>query len=296
MRVTLWGARGTVPVPEAAAAGEDCLAGGPPGILGGNTPCVELCAPGGQRLILDAGMGIHWLGVALLANGFGGGEEHAHVLITHAHWGHIQGVPFFPPMLVPGNRVTFYGRGSCGRSLGELLVAQMDRVYCPVPNALADDVGAIARVRELRGDELEIGPFQITAAPVNHAPGTVCLAYRVACGGAVVAYLPDVEYVTDEHFAAAVELARDADLVLHDAHFTVAEYPAHRGQGHASEADAVRLAEAAGASHLLLFHHHPDRRSASEYTVPSTVDLDVAAACEGAAYSLAGRGARRASR
>ncbi|MEE2832270.1 MAG: hypothetical protein VYD18_07910 [Candidatus Latescibacterota bacterium] len=107
---------------------------------GGNTPCVGVRTVDGELLILDAGIGLHWLGTELLGNGFAEGGQ-AHILITHTHWGHIQGLPFFPPMLVGGCHIHLYGSGGSA-PLGNVLRRRMERAYCPVPNFFDDGVGA----------------------------------------------------------------------------------------------------------------------------------------------------------
>ncbi|MEW6754318.1 MAG: MBL fold metallo-hydrolase [Candidatus Latescibacterota bacterium] len=262
--------------------------GGSPSRLGGNTPCVEVLESGCETLILDAGMGLHWLGCDLMGRGFACGAGVAHVLLTHLHWGHIQGIPFFPPLLVPGNRITFCGGSAPGRPLSELLSLQMDDVYCPVPNALGDDVGAAVSVREIGPGSFTIGAWRVTAARVQHSGP--CLGFRVECGSASLAYLPDVEYLERRHWRPALELAEGADLLIHDAHCTAAEYPASRGHGHCCDRDAVRLARQAGSRHLLLFHHRPERVDPDEYgpALAAAPDLSVEPAREGAVYALAG--------
>ena len=288
MKITLWGTRGTVPTPP--------LPGSSLSSLGGNTPCVAVDVDGCEPLILDGGTGLHWLGDALLSGDFARGCGLAHLLLTHTHWDHIQGIPFFPPLIVPGNRFTFYGCGSGGRSLAALLDDQMDTVYCPVPNPFSCAVGAHVEVREIGEESFQIGPVQLTARRVNHRPDAACLGYRLQHGNAVMAYLPDVEYLEEKHRHPALGLARDADLLIHDAHFTSAEYAHRRGQGHCSDGDAADLARDAGARHLLLFHHHPDRKDASGYATARTVGNPIVeAACEGARYVIADDGARRIS-
>jgi ribonuclease BN (tRNA processing enzyme) len=283
----LWGTRGTVPVPAHGIGPADQR-------LGGNTPCVLVESGADPPVILDAGSGLYWLGNALMEQGFATRVRRAHLFLTHTHWAHVQGIPFFAPFLVPGCHLTFYGPGSGGRSLWELLNLQMESVYCPVPNAFRGDVGSWAETRDLEGGELEggedvCGRVRVTARRVNHVAGSVCLGYRVEADGAVLTYLPDVEYLTRADRAPALELARDADLLLHDAHFTAAEYAAHQGQGHAAETQAVELAREAGVRRLLLFHHHPGRSRGTEYSVldpEGKCGFMVEAAREGTAFNL----------
>ena len=279
MRVKLWGTRGSVPAANPRQRG-----------YGGNTPCVEVETAARQRLILDGGMGLHWLGRALLEDGFDQGRGQAHLLLTHTHWGHIQGIPFCtPPMLIAGNRFTICGPGHASASLADLLAAQMDPAYCPVPNFLDPGIGADLDIREIDEGEFKIGGARILARRVKHVPDAICLGYRLEDGAASLAYLPDVEYLEDAHRAPAVELARGVDLLLHDAHFTTAEYPRQRGRGHACNRDAVEIAREAKVGQLLLFHHHPDR---ADITIDAVVrayarqDIPVQGAREGAEYVL----------
>ena len=281
MKITFWGTRGSIPLPSSAGGGGSSW--------GGNTPCVEVETDGGDLLILDGGMGLHWLGQALLKNAFGQGQGSAHILITHPHWGHIQGIPFCAPLLIPGNRFIFYGRGSQGCSLEDLLRAQMDTTYCPVPNFFDDDIGARIRVCETDDGEFRIGRIRITARQVNHAAGTICRGYRLDDDTASLAYLPDVEYLQTAHRDQALELAHDVDLLIHDAHYTATEYEQRRGCGHCCDRDAVEIALAASVRHLLLFHHHPDHDDPGRYAAIdeyADCQLTIETACEGAQYVL----------
>jgi phosphoribosyl 1,2-cyclic phosphodiesterase len=279
VKVKLWGTRGTLAVPELAGSGG----------LGGNTPCVEVRIPGCELILLDGGTGLHWAGMALMDEGFGHGDGRAHVLLTHTHWGHIQGIPFFPPMLVPGNTVTVHGRGTPQRSLRDLLGLQMDAIYCPVPNAFASDLGADARVADIPTAPLHLQSARITAAAVNHAPGCTCLGYRIEADQGTLAYLPDVEYLEEGQRKPALALAQGADLLIHDAHFLAAEYEHQRSRGHCSAAAALQLAVDAGVRRLLFFHHRPGRLNGSDYAETASAapsGMVVEPAREGAQYSI----------
>lgn len=223
---------------------------------GGDTCCLEVRTSGGALLILDAGMGLHWLGRALMAEAFGAGQGQAQVLLSHTHWGHIQGIPFFIPLLIAGNRFSLYGPGK-DESLREAMEEQLQTTYCPVPDFFADGVGASIQTQGVEEGSLVIGDAQVQVRQVNHAPGASCFAYRIEAGGHTLAYIPDVEYLTPSQRQPALELAQEAALLFHDAHYRVAEY--RPGCGHASDGDAVALAREAGVRRLVLFHHHPDR-------------------------------------
>lgn len=223
---------------------------------GGDTCCVEVRTPGGTALILDAGMGLHWLGRALMAEAFGGGQGEAHLLLSHTHWGHIQGIPFFTPLLIAGNRFSLYGPGE-GEPLQDAMRQQLHPTYCPVPNFFNDQVGATIQIHEAEEGAFVIGDAQVAVRRVNHSPGITCFAYRIEAGGRALAYIPDVEYLEPAQRRPALELAHRADLLFHDAHWSAGDY--RPGWGHASDRDAVALAGEAGVRRLALFHHHPER-------------------------------------
>ena len=278
MRLRLWGTRGSVATPDAANSR-----------YGGNTPCVEVRADDGELLILDAGIGLHWLGDELMADGFGGGKGNGHILLSHTHWGHIQGIPFCLPMLISGNHFSIYGNGGSADSLADLLLEQMDSYYCPVPNFFDDKIGALLSIQEIDEVEFDIGDTRVTTRRVNHVPDTVCLGFRLENGESTVAYIPDVEYLDEGHREPALALAAQADLLIHDAHHTVSEYADRRGCGHGCDSDAVEIARRAGARRLVLFHHHPDRTDDdidALVSSRSSCDFPVEAAREGAEYEL----------
>jgi phosphoribosyl 1,2-cyclic phosphodiesterase len=247
LRIKLWGTRGTVATPTAANAR-----------YGGNTPCIEVQTGNGELITLDAGIGLHFFGGQLLAEGRASSGCRGHILLTHLHWAHIQGLPFFLPLLFNGNRFSFYGCSGAAGGLEEALRQQMDMCYCPVPNFFEKQVGAEISIADIGDTEIEVGGARITSRGVNHVAGEACLGYRLESDDSVLAYIPDVEYLEEAHREPALELARDADLLVHDAHYTAEEYAHHRGGGHCSDADALEIARLAGARQLLLFHHHPD--------------------------------------
>lgn len=273
MRVKLWGTRGSVPTPAAQNTR-----------YGGNTSCVEVCT-GEETIILDCGIGLHWLGQDLLRSREGG---RAHILLSHTHWDHIQGIPFFQPMLSRDWRFTILGCAGNG-SLQDLLLRQMDQAYCPVPNFFDDEVGARLTIQDIDEEPLHIGATRVTPRRVNHMTGTACLGYRLEADGSSLAYIPDVEYLEDSHRIPALELAAGVDLLIHGAYCSDAEYGTARGRGHASDTAAIDLAREAGAARLLLFHHHPDH---DDDTLDAVVEghrhcgLPVEAAAEGTVYVL----------
>jgi phosphoribosyl 1,2-cyclic phosphodiesterase len=232
MQVTFWGVRGSVPV-----------SGGIFARTGGNTTCIEIEHAGG-RLILDGGTGLAALGASR------SGPMDAALLFTHVHWDHIQGVPFFRPAFDPRSRLRLVG----APGLYEALDAQMRPPSFPVG---IDAFRAALEPLEIAPDhEVALGPFTVRAAEMTHPNGVYC--YRVEADGHSVVFATDVEH-GDALDPRLVELARGADLLIHDAQYTDAEYPARRGWGHSTWEQAVEVATCAGAGRVALFHHDPGR-------------------------------------
>jgi phosphoribosyl 1,2-cyclic phosphodiesterase len=239
-----WGVRGSTPTVD-----RNTLR------YGGNTPCLDLAAPDGTRFILDCGTGLrmlskHWAAAA--------GQIDAHIFVTHYHWDHIQGLPFFSPLYSPQNRFHFYSFRSdfLGRqSLKRVFEAQMALPYFPV------DLSAMSAAREFSemagGDQVAIGQTRVTACWLNHPQG--CLGFRFDTSAGSIVYATDYEAGRREFDATLRELCQGADILIADAQFTPAQLAGNRkGWGHSSWLDSVRLAEAADVRQLVLFHHDPD--------------------------------------
>src|SRR6266508_1310588 len=259
MRVRFWGTRGSIATP------------GPTTLrYGGNTACVEVRADDGTLIILDCGTGGRALGQALLESG----ERplRGHLLITHTHWDHIQGFPFFAPLFVPGNEWDIYAPGVTGRHLEETLSGQMEYTYFPVR---LDQLGATIRYHDVVEGTLHIGNVKVTSHYLNHPALT--LGYRIEAGGASVVYATDHEPHSHHKLelpsgAGKVVLSQPlhhedrrhvlfmagADLVIHDAQFNAAEDASHVGWGHTAAEQVVDFALAAGVERLALFHHDPN--------------------------------------
>ena len=248
--VTFWGTRGSIPTPGAHTAR-----------YGGNTSCVAVEGPGGQLVILDAGTGIRALGLGLVERQ--NGSVQAEILLSHTHWDHIQGLPYFKPFFAPGNTVRIWGSKQGTTSLDAILHLQMDPAVFPVPLTA---VSAALSVQEVRaGGDFTVGPFRAQAMQLRH-PGTT-LAYRLtpASGGGSMAYVTDNELGPGGSYDIPSSWRRDlirflagVDLLIHDAMYTPAELDMHRGWGHSSYEEAVELAAEAGVKRLVLFHHEPE--------------------------------------
>lgn len=217
--------------------------------MGGNTSCVEVVA-GETRIALDAGTGLRRMGGAMLAEGK---PVELAVLLSHVHWDHIQGLPFFGPIYAPATKLTIAG-GAPATPLRESLRRQMSAPNFPVDwNDLPSKIDTI-EVRD--GSRLQVGDAQVRVARANH-PDAV-LAYRIEHGGRSVVYATDTE-----HYACVdprlVGLARDADVLIYDAQYLPEEYAAKVGWGHSTYEAGAALARAAGVRKLVLFHHDPTR-------------------------------------
>nr|WP_302477362.1 MBL fold metallo-hydrolase [Sphingomonas sp. ID1715] len=228
---------------------------------GGNTSCVEVMSNSGTRLIIDCGTGAHELGQAILREG---GNARGHILISHTHWDHIQGIPFFAPLFVPGNSWDIYAPQGFGESLKDTLAGQMEYTYFPVS---PDAFGASVRYHNLGEGCFQIGDFAICTRYLNHPALT--LAFKVDCDGASFVYSCDHEphsrelamgegMIHGEDLAHA-EFMAGVDLVIHDAQYCADEYAAKQGWGHSTVEYAVTIGRASGAESLALTHHDPMR-------------------------------------
>ena len=251
-KLSFWGVRGSTPTVDPATWR-----------YGGNTPCLELTAPDGTQFILDCGTGLRVLGsrwtapaAGVIASGVRNPETH--ILVTHYHWDHIQGVPFFAPLYSENNAFHFYSFRSkhLGRdSLKQVFETQMATPYFPV-NMSA--MTAKKKFMEVSGgDSFTIGENKITARYINHPQG--CLGYRIETPGGTVVYATDNEPGNPQLDHELRELAAGADIFINDAQYTPEQLASTRqGWGHSSWREGVKVAREAGAKTLVLFHHDPD--------------------------------------
>ena len=242
LTLQFWGVRGSIPSPGASTMR-----------YGGNTSCVSVQISTGQRLILDAGTGIRLLGQSLVSD-----DRDLFILLSHPHWDHIQGLPFFQPLYQPGRRVYIFPT-PCGETLWCTALEQMDGAHFPVK---ADDLPSQTQciTHDVMAFLAKKG-FHISEIATNH-PGN-SMGYRIEDGGYAVVYLTDNEleppYAKTTSFASFVEFCWRADVLIHDAQYLESDMPHKHGWGHSLVSQVRELAAAAEVKHLILYHHDPER-------------------------------------
>jgi phosphoribosyl 1,2-cyclic phosphodiesterase len=261
MKIKFWGTRGTYPVPGRLTHR-----------YGGNTSCIEVRASDGTLIILDAGTGIRPLGKELFRESFARGQGEAYLLLTHTHWDHLQGFPFFGPVFVKGNRFHIHAPRQDAH-LKSVFLDLTDEPYFPVP---LDKMSATFDFREIHpGESFSCGSARVQSVPLNHPWNAV--GYRIEDAGASLAYFPDTApfdsvLISDSGGAesrdperlkigaeALLRAAEGVDLLIYDATLSEAEYEACVDIGHSAPRHGLRLAKAAGARRLALFHYGPER-------------------------------------
>ena len=276
--VRCWGTRGSIPSPGADTVRH-----------GGNTTSVEI-ADGDTRLIFDAGSGIRPLGVDV----FEKGPNEIFIFLTHFHWDHIQGFPFFAPLYDPDDTIRVIGPKQKDIDVQNLFAGQMGPIYFPVPFSV---VAAQMEFQHLNERGYEVGDISMEVIRVRH-PSFV-IGYRVKVGGKVVCFIPDNEiegamYETEPGFERRiVDFVGDADLLIHDSMYTDEEYPSRTGWGHSTFEQSLRLAKEGGVKELLFFHHDPTRTDDQLDAIVSRMQdeasgsgVEVSAAIEGRIYEL----------
>ena len=297
LEIVVWGARGSIPISNAAVM-----------TYGGCTSCVQVIADNGAHIIFDGGSGIHALGNKYIEEGF---PDNPAIFISHAHWDHIQGIPFFTPAFIPGNRIRFFGCNHGTVSFRDILKNQMESPYFPVTLASWQADITISSIGETTVD---IDGIKVTSSYAEH-PG-MTLGYRLDYKGKSIVYLPDNEpfakfdteavFVNRSHEeemgmetvfledqkAKFFGFIHDADVLIHDAQYTPEEYKRKVGWGHSNYEMAVRIGLYGNVRHLVLFHHDASRSDAEVGTIVKTCrrmvadsggSMEVTAACQGAA-------------
>ena len=240
--VQFWGVRGSIPCPGSHTVR-----------YGGNTPCVAMQV-GGKRLIFDCGTGVHVLGQSLLSQM----PVEGHIFLTHSHWDHLQGFPFFTPAFIKGNKFNIYGAiAPDGSTIEQRLNDQMLHPNFPVPLQIMQANLNFYTVKA--GEPIHIEDITIETTHLNH-PGEA-VGYRVNwCGGAAV-YITDTEHFPDRLDENVLWLSRNADILIYDSTYTDEEYSSAKspkiGWGHSTWQEAVKIAQAANVKTLVIYHHDP---------------------------------------
>ncbi len=289
MQVKFWGTRGSIAKPGATTIR-----------YGGNTSCIEVRSDAGTLVVIDCGTGSHALGQALCADQ--DGPRSGHLLISHTHWDHIQGIPFFAPLFVPGWKWDIYGPRGLSSGLRATLAGQMEHTYFPVS---IDELAARISYHDLVEGQLNIGDIKVTTHYLNHPALT--LGYRLEVDGVSVAYCcdhePHSEAMADGRSPISgtdrrhLDFIAGADLVIHDAQYTAQEYAAKQGWGHSTVEYALRVCREAGVRQLALTHHDPLRDDAAIDQILNRLrkdarqagaKIDILAAAEGLCLELHG--------
>ena len=296
MDVTFWGTRGSI-----AKAGPDTVR------YGGNTSCVEVRSDAGTLVVVDCGTGAHGLGQHLMAEA-GGEPVDGHILVSHTHWDHIQGLPFFAPLFREGCHWQISGPSGLGGSLSEILAGQMEYTYFPVA---IDQLSASVTHQDLVEGRFDIADIGVETRFLNHPALT--LGYRLEADGAVVVYASDHE-PHDHELAVGGDIGRNrhddahaswlagADLLIHDAQYLASEYDDHVGWGHSTVEYVIDVALRADVARVALYHHDPSRTDdevdalvagARTYARNCGYEGEVFAAAEGMTVTVRGDAKRR---
>lgn len=273
MKVTFHGVRGSTP-----CHGEDTAR------YGGNTACVSVHVDGEKPLLLDLGTGLRYFARQWTSENSTAFDGNA--LVTHLHWDHVQGLPFFAPMLTPGARFVVHGPrqddGTLAEAMGRI-------IHPPMFPVTLDQFAGDVEFRDVTDGNFSLGGFRVSVRSVPHIGPTV--GYRIEHEGRVVTYISDHQQPVDGSFAvppSVRELAENADLLIHDAQYTRDEFARKSHWGHCTQDFAVALAASCSVKRLALFHHDPERTDAQlDGFVPCGAgDTEVFAAAEGLVISL----------
>ena len=271
MKICFWGVRGSIPTP-----GHKTVK------YGGNTSCIEIRGNNNEILIIDAGTGLRELGKHILSNDLNKGNLNINILLSHTHWDHIQGFPFFAPAFIPSTQITFFGPVSAvGKTLKTVVAGQMTYSYFPIK---LSELRAKLNFKEIKESTFQVGPFHIQTCYLNHP--ILCLGYRIKHHDKILVTVfdnepyrnvflenpknPQPESIDQESIEEAenyvaeqnqkiINFAQGADLLVYDAQYTLEEYKDKINWGHSSMEHAIQFASKAKIKKLALFHHDPDR-------------------------------------
>jgi phosphoribosyl 1,2-cyclic phosphodiesterase len=243
LQLRFWGVRGSIPTPAA----ENMK-------YGGNTACLEVRTPSGESLIFDGGTGIRPLSMQMVAEGRP--VRRTNIFLTHFHWDHLQGLPFFAPLYDENNHVVFHSSHPVAH-LRDVLAGQMATPYFPMQ---FERLGSRMHFSQVHAEPEDFGGVSVSCFPLHHPQGAS--GYRIACGAAVIVYASDHEHGNAEVDRGLRDVARGADVLVYDAQFTPEEYAARQGWGHSTWLEATRVARDAGVKQLVLFHHDPNHDDA----------------------------------
>ena len=260
MRIKFWGARGSISTPGKSTVR-----------YGGNTPCVEVRLPDGELIILDAGTCIRNLGESLIE---GGESIKAYILVSHPHWDHIQGFPFFKPAFVSGNELTIVGGETETVTLQKMIADQMNKIYFPIQ---LNELKAKLKFRRVQEEEISVYDAQVKTIYVNHP--TFAMGYRITHGGKSLVYISDNEpfdrkvahdirnvekkivekydRIKGDPNQRIFDFVRNADVLIHDTTYTPEEYVDRVGWGHSHYLFTLKVAAEGNVKRLVLFHHDP---------------------------------------
>jgi phosphoribosyl 1,2-cyclic phosphodiesterase len=246
MKIKFWGVRGSTPTPERRNSR-----------YGGNTPCIEVRLANGTLIVLDCGTGLRSLGKGLMRE-FGERPIHGYVFLTHFHWDHIQGIPFFPPFYKAGNIFLFHSVKREGADIQAVIEDQMANPYFPVN---MKEMASTRHFFNLDQRPINLSGAVIRSIPLNHPQG--CVAYRIDADGGSIVLATDTEPGSPHHDRALREFVRGANVMVYDAQFTPEQLANEKkGWGHSSWLEGVRIAREADVGKLILFHHDPDSNDA----------------------------------
>ncbi|MEJ5328554.1 MAG: MBL fold metallo-hydrolase [Desulfobaccales bacterium] len=278
MQVRFWGTRGSIPAP-----GPETLE------FGGNTTCVEVMLASGRRVIIDAGTGLRLLGNALMA---AGEPVHLHLLLTHNHWDHLLGLPFFRPLYREDTEILVDGWPLAFQAMTRVFDDHMGDGFFPV--AFDQLQARITFINRVARGPLVLDGVHIDALTLNHPQG--CLGFRFREDGRSLVFITDNELGQKggRPWQDFVHFVEGADLLIHDAQYLPEEMDEHRGWGHSTFAEVVRLARDAGVRQVLLTHHDPGRSDAqvqelvarARELAPGAIPELLDAAREGTVYGV----------